>query len=247
MFKTTRALVLREVKYKEADKILTVLTENEGKITVSARGVMRSNSKIAAACQLLTFSDMTFYENGGKWYVKEAQTVEQFLGLREDIADLALGTYFAELLEAVSDEDSPNGQILSLGLNSLFALSRKFYPQKHIKSVFELRLMCLSGYEPQLDCCPVCGTGEIEKPVFSTVGGTVLCAKHRNAGYGDCFPLCPASLKAMRHIVWSDGKRIFSFSTEEKAEENLAIVCEAYVIAQLDRSFYSLDYWRSVR
>jgi len=48
MFKTTRALVLRETKYKEADKILTILTEDEGKLTVSARGVMRRGSKIAA-------------------------------------------------------------------------------------------------------------------------------------------------------------------------------------------------------
>ena len=55
MHKTTRALVLREVKYKEADKILTVLTEDEGKLTVSARGVMRRGSKLAAACQLLRF------------------------------------------------------------------------------------------------------------------------------------------------------------------------------------------------
>lgn len=247
MFKTTRALVLREAKYKEADKILTVLTECEGKMTVSARGVMRSKSKIAAACQLLTFSDMTFYENGGKWYVKEAQTVEQFLGLREDIDNLALGTYFAELLEAVSDEDSPNGQVLRLGLNSLYALSRKLYSQEHIKSVFELRLICLSGYEPQLIRCPVCGKSKMEKPMFSTVGGTVLCSEHRSAVHGECLWLCPASLEAMRHIVWSDGKQIFSFSIDEEAEENLASVCEAYVIAQLERRFYALDYWRSVR
>ena len=112
MFKTTKALVLREVKYKEADKILTVLTQDEGKLTVSARGVMRRGSKLAAACQLLTFSEMTLFETRGKWYLDEAQTVEQFLGLREDIALLALGTYFAELLEAVSDEDSPNPEVL---------------------------------------------------------------------------------------------------------------------------------------
>lgn len=98
MYITTRALVLREVKYKEADKILTILTEDEGKMTVSARAVMRNGSKIAAGCQLLTFSEMTLYENRGKWFVREAQPVEQFLGLREDIGKLALATYFARNL-----------------------------------------------------------------------------------------------------------------------------------------------------
>ena len=247
MFKTTRALVLREVKYKEADKILTVLTEDEGKLTVSARGVMRRGSKIAAACQFLTFSEMTLFENRGKWYVDEAQTVEQFLGLREDIALLALGTYFAELLEAVSDEDSPNPEVLRLGLNSLFALGSGLYAPEHIKAVFELRLMCLSGYEPALDCCPVCGKEEIASPVFSTLGGTVLCGKCRNLEYGETFPLCAASLAAMRHISGAESKKIFSFSLDDKAAKRLYTVCEAYVFAQLERRFSALDYWRQVK
>ena len=247
MFKTTRALVLREVKYKEADKILTVLTEDEGKLTVSARGVMRRGSKIAAACQFLTFSEMTLFENRGKWYVDEAQTVEQFLGLREDIALLALGTYFAELLEAVSDEDSPNPEVLRLGLNSLFALGSGLYAPEHIKAVFELRLMCLSGYEPALEACPVCGKEEMASPVFSTLGGTVLCGKCRNLEDGETFPLCAASLAAMRHISGAESKKIFSFTLDDKAAKRLYTVCEAYVLAQLERRFSALDYWRQVK
>jgi len=247
MFRTTRALVLREVKYKEADKILTVLTEDEGKLTVSARGVMRRGSKIAAACQLLTFSEMTLFETRGKWYVDEAQTVEQFLGLREDIALLALATYFAELLEAVSDEDSPNPEVLRLGLNSLFALSGRLFPPEHIKAVFELRLMCLSGYEPALDCCPVCGKEDMETPVFSALGGTVLCGKCRNLDYGETFPLCSASLSAMRHVAGAENKKIFSFLLDELSSKRLYAACEAYVRAQLERRFSALEYWRSVK
>lgn len=247
MFKTTKALVLREVKYKEADKILTVLTQDEGKLTVSARGVMRRGSKLAAACQLLTFSEMTLFETRGKWYLDEAQTVEQFLGLREDLALLALGTYFAELLEAVSDEDSPNPEVLRLGLNSLYALSGGLFPPEHIKAVFELRLMCLSGYEPALDCCPVCGKEDMDAPVFSTLGGTVLCGKCRNLDYGETFALCPASLAAMRHISSAENKRIFSFALDEPSAKRLYTVCEAYVRAQLERRFSALDYWRSVK
>lgn len=247
MFKTTRALVLRETKYKEADKILTVLTEDEGKLTVSARGVLRRGSRIAAACQLLAFSEMTLFENRGRWYVQEAQTVEQFLGLRADIALLSLGTYFVELLEAVSDEDSPNPEVLRLGLNSLFALSGGLYPPEHIKAVFETRLMCLSGYEPALEACPVCGKEDMASPVFSTLGGTVLCGKCRNSQYGETFPLCDASLSALRHISGAESKKIFSFTLESAAAKRLSAVCEAYVQAQLERRFASLDYWKSVK
>lgn len=249
MFKTTKALVLREVKYKEADKILTVLTEDEGKLTVCARGVLRKGSKIAAACQLLTFSEMTLFENRGKWYINEGQTIEQFLGLREDIADLALGVYFAELLEAVSDEDSPNPQVLSLGLNSLYALARHLYSPEHIKAVFELKLMCLSGYEPGVDCCGSCGSEAVEEADFGLYSGCLVCRdcsirESRDIGRKKLDIYC---IRAMRHIVDSWGKKLFSFTLEDGSMKFLSSICEEYVSAQLERRFSSLDYWKSVR
>ena len=106
MFLTTRGLVLREVRYKESDKILTVLTQHEGKVTVRARGALRKGSRITAATQLLTYSDMTIFENRGRRTLNEASTVEEFLGLRADLGAFALGSYFAELLETVSAEES---------------------------------------------------------------------------------------------------------------------------------------------
>ena len=72
MFNTTNALVLRETRYKEADRILTLLTDKEGKITVKARGALRKSSKTAAATQQLTYSEMTLFGNRGRWTVNEA-------------------------------------------------------------------------------------------------------------------------------------------------------------------------------
>ena len=74
MHLTTKALVLREVNYKESDKILTLLTAEEGKLTVSARGCRKKGSALAAAGQLLVWSEMTLYEYQGRWAVKEAVT-----------------------------------------------------------------------------------------------------------------------------------------------------------------------------
>lgn len=247
MFKTTRALVLRETKYKEADKMLTLLTEDEGKQSAAAKGVLGRSGKLSAACQFLTFSEFTLYEGRGRLYIREARSLEQFLGLREDISLLALGSYFAELLETVSDEESPNARVLSLGLNSLFALSRRLYGQEHIKSVFELRLMCLSGFEPALDCCAVCGEPEPEQPYFSTQGGTLICRNCRRAEYGGAVELGEASLAAMRHVVASDPKRIFSFTLDGDGERQLADAAETYVKTQLERGFSSLDYWKNVK
>ena len=90
MFKTTKGLILREVKYKEADRILTVLTEDMGKITVKARGALRKGSKVAAATQLFAFSELTMFENKGRWSVNEGSTIEEFKGLRNDASGVEL-------------------------------------------------------------------------------------------------------------------------------------------------------------
>ena len=91
MFQTVNALVLREVRYKEADRILTLLTDTEGKLTVKARGALRKSSRTAAATQQLTYSEMTLFGNKGRWTVNEASVREAFSGLREDMERFALG------------------------------------------------------------------------------------------------------------------------------------------------------------
>lgn len=247
MFLTTRGLVLREVRYKESDKILTVLTQHDGKVTVRARGALRKGSRITAATQLLTYSDMTIFENRGRRTLNEASTVEEFLGLRADLGAFALGSYFAELLETVSAEEYPDPPVLQLGLNSLYALSRALCPPEQIKAVFELRLMCLAGYEPDLSCCARCGAPEPAEPWLSLRGGAVYCAQCRGASSSAVTPLLPETLAAMRHVVNADPKRIFSFTLGDAGRRQLARVCEEYTAMQLERGFASLDYWKKVK
>lgn len=244
MFKTTRGLVLRETKYKEADRMLTVLTEDEGKLSVRARGSLRARSKLAAATQLLVFSDMTLFGNRGKWTVNEAVPVELFSGLRSDIELLALGSYIAEVLEAVSDEDCPNPEVLQLGLNSLYALSSGLCPQERVKATFELRLMCLTGYEPDLSACFCCGTERLEQAYFLPEQGELYCGDCRRPG---CVEVDGAVLTAMRHIVGAEPKRIFSFALDAESMRRLGEVCEKYALRELDRPFASLDYYKKIK
>ena len=247
MYKTLHGLVLREVKYKESSKILTILTEEEGKITAEAKGAMRKGSKCAASAQVLVWSELTLFENRGRYTLTEGSVLEDFAALRADLADYALGCYFAELMEALSDEDSPDSALLHLGLNALFALSRGLYPAKHIKAVFELRSMCLAGFAPAVERCPDCGTHSPEEPRFSLYGGTVHCASCSPGAPGKSLPLCQASLAAMRHVCHAVAKKVFSFTMDEASAERFSRVCEEYALIQLDRGFRTLDYWRSIQ
>lgn len=213
MFKTVNALVLREVRYKEADRILTLLTDTDGKITVKARGALRKSSKTAAATQQLTYSEMTLFGNLGRWTVNEATVKEGFDGLRTDIGSFALGCYFAECVDALSVEDQPDAPLMQLALNCLYALSRGMYTPEHIKAAFELRLMCLAGYTPELSHCAVCGEEEPGDPVLMLERGCVCCRRCA-AGAGQTVKLDAASLSSMRHICSASPKQILSFYLE---------------------------------
>ena len=246
MFNTTNALVLRETRYKEADRILTLLTDKEGKITVKARGALRKGSKTAAATQQLTYSEMTLFGNRGRWTVNEASVKEAFSGLRQDMDSLSLGSYFAECVEAFSIEEQPEPGLLQLVLNSLYALSNKLYEPEHIKAAFELRLMCICGYAPELSICAGCGCAEPEQPVLSVDSGAVYC-RSCSIGSGDTVSLCDSSLAALRYICSAPAKQLFSFSVSKDALKRLSSASERYLLRHAERSFYTLDYWKNIR
>ena len=245
MFETTKALVLREVKYKEADRILTLFTADNGKITAKARGALRKNSRTAAATQQLTWSDMTLFFNKGKWTVNEASVIEAFDGLKEDIAALALGSYFAECVEALSVEDQKDPALLSLALNSLYALSRGLHDRRKIKAAFELRLMSLSGYHPAVERCALCGEESPEEPVFDLLDGKLFCKKCCRRG--SAVSLDAKSLEAMRFVLSAPPKQLFSFELTGDALVTLGFAAENYFLTQTERSFGTLEYYKQFK
>ena len=244
----TRGLVLREVAYKEADKILTVLTEEGGKRTVKARGCRRKGSRLAAAAQLLVWSEMTLFAYRDHLNMNEATPLEQFWGVRSDMDKLALASYFAETMEAVALEGRPDPGLLSLILNSLYALDKLQKPLPLVKAAYELRLLCLAGYEPMLDACAVCGAAQPEEPRLSLTDGVLHCRGCREGlgGGGISMPLTPSALAAMRHVAGGDPKRLFSFVIDAPGLARMGEACEAFLLTQLERGFRTLDFYKQL-
>ena len=243
MYLTTRGLVLRTTEYKETDRILTVLTAEDCLLTLKARGVRSNRSKLKGACQLLTYAEFTVNEARGFRFISEATSIEMFAGLRNDIVLLALSSYFAQLAEVLSQEDAASPALLSLILNALYALSKLQKPPRLVKAATELRLAAIAGYQPELSGCCVCGDPEPDR--FSIADGTLECAGCR-ASDGVRMPLSPASLAAMRYIVSCPDKKLFSFTLTGAAEKELCDAAESYLLTQLERSFYTLDFYKSL-
>ncbi|MBQ9460235.1 MAG: DNA repair protein RecO [Oscillospiraceae bacterium] len=241
----TRGVVLRETQTKETDKILTVLTAEQGKIAVVARGARRKNSRIAAASELLAYSELVLYEQRGWMLLDEASTLELWDGVRRDVELLSLGSYFAEMAEAVTGEESA-GETLSLLLNALYALDRLDRPREQTKAAYELKLLAISGYEPRVMECAACGASAPAEPLFDPTEGLVLCRACAPAGTRRLLPLDPGSLAAMRHVIRAEQKRMLSFSLRGEPMARFTHACEVFARTQLERDFRTLDFYKSI-
>ncbi len=245
MYEKTEGIVLREIEYKDSDKLLTVLTKDFGKITVRGRGIKSGRSKSKASGQLLAFSEFSLYERQGKYTLTETTVKEMFPELREDIELLSLASYFAQVTETVAQENDPAPELLSLLLNSLYALSRLKKPQIMVKAVFELRLACIIGFLPDLRGCAVCGKENPDR--FNVSQGVLQCASCRNQDLeGIRLPLSEGTLEALRYICCCDSKKLFSFALSEENLCQLSQLTESYLTLRLERGFYTLDFYKSL-
>ena len=181
----TKGVVLRETETRDADKILTLLTAERGKLSVIARGVCRKGCKFAACAQPLAYSEWTLYKKGNWYYANEGATLELFNGLRADLDAMALGFYLAELTEAVTTEEGPHQGLLSHLLNGLYAVSILRKPLPLVKAAFEVKLLCLAAHRlrrPQAALFLHAGTGG---PKAAVRCRRSLCLRPVGAGIPD--------------------------------------------------------------
>ena len=137
----TPGLVLREIKYGEADKILTLLTPEHGVITALAKGSLRLKNKLFSACGLFCYSEFTLFPGKNMFTVDEAQVKRVFHGLSGTIEGMSLAMYLTEVAQTLSPTGTEADKLLRLLLNSLYLISEKKSPLPQIKAVFELRSM----------------------------------------------------------------------------------------------------------
>ena len=245
MYRDVDALILREVRFREADRILTALTAEKGKMTLTAHGALGKRSKMTAATQQLTWSELSLFEKNGRYSVREGVVKEAFQGLRRDLEKLALGSFFAECLELFAAEDQPEGELTQLGLNCLYALSEGLAEPQKIKSAFELRLMSIEGYAPAVEHCAECGREDIQDPLFLTDEGQIVCRNCRKQGWG--VPLTEPALAVLRYVLQAPAKRLLSFRLPDADMEKLAAVSETWLLKCAGRSLPTLVYYKNIK
>lgn len=242
---TENGLVLKQVKLREADQILTLMTPKHGIVSVSARGSLRPKNKLFSASGLYCYSEWTLHEGKTMYSADEAAPIEVFFGLRQSIEALAVAAYMAEMLQTLCSTGREARHLLRFTLNCLHMLSENKMEPALVKAVFELRVLSESGYMPDLLACGDCGKYEAERFYFDAQHGTLLCGSCA-AENGEEPNMNLASLAALRHIVLSDDDKIFRFALGGDSLGMLLRAAERFMLFHMDYPPKTLAFLKTV-
>ena len=241
----TSGLVLREVKYKEADRILTILTPRYGVISAIAKGSLRLKNKLFSACGLFCYSEFTLYPGKNMYTVDKAQIKTVFHELSRSVETMSLAMYMGEIAIMLMPTQEEADTVLRLLLNSLYMAGKGSIPLKQVKAVYEMRVCSICGYLPQLLMCKGCGLYDGKDFFLDPLDGKLLC-RDCAAREGYKPNLDPGALYAMRHICLADDKKIFAFRLAEHSSKLLYTTAERYVLTHLESVPKSYSFLKSV-
>ncbi len=234
----TEAIILKRTKLGEADRILTLYTPGLGKLKAVAKGTRRPLSKLGGHVELLTHSRLMLAKGRNLDIVTQAQTINNFLPIKDNLERISLGLYIAELVDSFTGEHIEDRQLFNLLLDTLHQLSQATNCEAVLR-YFELHLLDHLGYRPQLHRCTICNLPlQPQTNFFSPSHGGTLC---HECGYHE--PIArPLSLNAVKVLrLWQDcdyttAKRV---RIDAKLAAELEQIMQEYIKYLLERQLKS--------
>jgi len=231
--------VLRTIKLGEADRIVTIATEGRGKVRAVAKGVRKTKSRFGARLEPLSHVALLLYEGRGDLdTITQAETVEAFRGVREDLDRLTQATALLEAVDHLVQEKEENPRLLQMLLGALRTLEAG--PAPLVVPAFFWKLLAQEGFRPLLDECASCGTTEEDAlRAFDLEVGGVLC---RSCAQG-ALRLSPAGLALLRRVLGGDLVAVLHEPASQAGYEVEALgtkALEAHVERRM-RSMHLLD------
>jgi len=240
-----QAVVLRHFEYGEADRILTLFTLERGKIKAIAKGVRKIASRKAGHLEPITQCNLFFAKGHDLSIITQAETINAFLKIKENLALTGQAAYVIELLERFTYEEGENRDLYNLLVDTLVRLEENPFPRTVIH-YYEVRLLDLLGFRPNLQNCSVCG-----KPVtaqdqyFYAQGGGAACPACGRA-QTDAWAITMPALKYFRHFQRSNYRQVQSLEIPVDVEKELGLLIEKYMTYLLERSLNTPRFIRDI-
>lgn len=240
------AIVLRHADWGEADRLLWLFTREQGKIQAVAKGVRKPRSRKAGHLEPFTRAVLLLASGRDLPIVTQAEAKDAYLAIREDLVRLGYASYVIELLDRFTYEEGENIALFRLLSETLSRLNVEPQPAFAVR-YYEVRLLDLVGFRPQLIQCVNCGQEiRAEDQFFSFEKGGVICPK--------CGPKEPGArhvslqaLRILRHFqrsAYAEAQRMRLSSTVDQELENLM---GNYLTYLLERGLNTPAFLKQVR
>lgn len=202
MFIESEAIVIKRVKYKEEDLIVTLFSPKVGKISAIATGGQKLKNKYFSSCQLFSYSKFGIKKTSGLYRLVHSELKNNFYNLSQDVNNFYRASYIMDLISKIIIEDQSYKRLFYMSLEILKRL-QKNSDQDLLIRVFELKLLDFLGIKPEIYKCSSCGNQKFEKFAFSSTQGGLICEKCMQLELGQIF-LDASTISLMRFILKND-------------------------------------------
>ncbi len=241
------AVVLRHTDWGEADRLLSLYTRERGKMRVVAKGVRRIKSRKAGHLEPFTHVLLQLAAARDLPIITQAETVEAYLPLRENLVKTAFAAYVIEVLDRFTyEEESVHPDLFALLTDTLWRIADLEDPWLAIR-YYEVHLLDFLGFRPHLFECAACGQ-EI-RPVlqyFSPAHGGVLCPRCGDQVKG-ALPISVTALKYFRHIQRSAYSQAARAHPQSAVRAEMEMVMNHYLTFLLERNLHSPEFLRRIQ
>ncbi|MFC1913094.1 DNA repair protein RecO [Chloroflexota bacterium] len=235
----TEAIIIKKIKLGEADRILTFYTPHLGKIRAVAKGVRRPRSKMAGHLELLTNSLVSLARGRNLDTVTGSQTIDSFLPLKSDLQLTSCALYATELIEQFTADHVENIPLFLLLLETMHRLCQG-NDNEMVLRYFELHLLDLVGYRPQLQRCLSCQRAlEPTTNSFCSHVGGMLCPNCSQSHFST-YPLSVNALKVLRLLQNRDYNTARKLKINRALSRELEEVIRDYLKYLLEREIKSI-------
>jgi DNA repair protein RecO (recombination protein O) len=239
-------VVLHHTDWGETDRLLTLFTRELGRVRAVVKGVRKPRSRKAGHLEPFTRSNLQVARGRDLFIITQAEAVETYPALKDDLIRLGYASYIVELITRFTYEEGENRALYRLLVNSLNRLNRGDEPVILVH-YYEIRLLDLVGFRPQLFTCAQCEK-EIhpEDQFFSAIQGGVLCPKCGNRS-PERRPISMGALKYIRHFQRSNYQVASRAQIDEVTNAEIENIMQYYLTTILERGLNSPSFIRRVK
>ncbi len=235
----TKGLVIKEVSYGDSDKMLTLITEDYGKITVLARNAKKNGSRTSYGTQVLTYGEYVLFKGRTSFTMNSCDVLMNFYNLATDLTCFTHAAHMLDMAGDAAQDNAVSAQILNLLIYGLQALKKGRTPLL-VSSSFALKLMQITGYPPHVCSCASCNTCDIEQIFFSFKHNGFIC---ENCSKNDTEAVFVdiGTAKGIMYVLCAQKGGVFNFELSSELLNVFSNIAFRYISQHLDKNYKKLD------